>query len=307
MKVTPAPGARLSHGAKSLRRGLGALLLLALVWIVWGGPRSSASVRARTAPAPLPASRPAQVAPTPAPDAAVALPAPPPSASGLPVFAPNPGCANDMVLVSGEYCTQVEHVCKRWLDDDLLPYARCAEYEPSARCTGKRQTLRFCIDRFEYTKSSETLPTNYSSFVGASKICESLGRRICTESEWNFACEGPEMQPYPYGWSREPVCNQDRTDLFEKNPKMQVLRDHRVAAGSMKDCKSPFGVYDMTGNLDEPVLREAQRYEYPFRNGLKGGWWMAGRNRCRAVTTAHNDHYRDIQIGVRCCRDVAGG
>ena len=114
------------------------------------------------------------------------------------------------------------------------------------------------------------------------------------------------MSPYPYGWSRKAVCNQDLTDLFEQNPKEQVLKDHRVRSGTMNECKSPFGVYDMVGNLDEPVLREAQRFAYPFRNGLKGGWWMAGRNRCRPVTTAHNDHYRDIQIGVRCCRDVAG-
>ncbi|MFZ5891226.1 MAG: formylglycine-generating enzyme family protein [Myxococcota bacterium] len=213
-------------------------------------------------------------------------------------------CPAEMVLVSGDYCTQVEHTCKRWLDDDLLPYARCAEYEPPARCVGKRQSFKFCIDQREYTAPGETLPKNYASFIESSKVCESLGKRVCTESEWNFACEGPEMLPYPYGWIRRDVCNQDRTDLFEPNPKMQMLRDHRKTSGELASCKSPFGVFDMVGNMDEPVLREAQRYAYPFRNGLKGGWWMAGRNRCRPATTAHDDHYRDIQIGIRCCRDA---
>jgi hypothetical protein len=60
----------------------------------------------------------------------------------------------------------------------------------------------------------------------------------------------------------------------------------------------------MVGNLDEPVLREVARYAVPFRNALKGGWWMAGRNRCRPATVGHDDYYRDIQIGARCCKDL---
>ncbi len=211
-----------------------------------------------------------------------------------------------MVWVHGNYCTQVEHECRRWLDDTQLPFARCAEYVPSAICKGQRERLEFCIDRFEYTAPGERLPQNYASFMIASKVCASQGRRVCTESEWNFACEGEEMLPYPYGFTRELFCNQDRTDLFEENPRVQVLKDHRKASDELPRCRSPFGVYNLVGNLDEPVLREAQRYAYPFRNGLKGGWWMAGRNRCRAVTTAHDDHYKDIQIGVRCCQDLLG-
>jgi len=34
---------------------------------------------------------------------------------------------------------------------------------------------------------------------------------------------------------------------------------------------------------------------------LKGGWWMPARNRCRPATTAHDDYYKDIQVGTRCC------
>lgn len=214
-------------------------------------------------------------------------------------------CPGEMALVGGEYCTAVEHTCTTWLDDASLPYARCGEYEPRARCVGKRRAMRFCIDRFEYTAPGESLPKNYASFVEASAVCETLGKRVCTEDEWSFACEGPDMLPYPYGWSRAAVCNQDRSDLYEPDPRRQILRDNRVRSGSLSGCRSPFGVYDMVGNLDEPVLRESQKYAYPYRNALKGGWWMAARNRCRPATTAHGDHYRDIQIGIRCCREAA--
>jgi hypothetical protein len=216
-------------------------------------------------------------------------------------------CPAGMVLVQGEYCTEVRHTCKRWLDDEKLQYARCAEYEKPARCIGKRTALRFCIDREEYTPPGAELPMNHASFVTASKVCKDLGKRICTESEWNFACEGAEMRPYPYGWTREPKCNQDRDDLYLQTPSKMLLKDHREPSSGRPECVSPFGVLNMVGNLDEPVLREVARYNQPFRNGLKGGWWMAGRNRCRPATTAHDDYYQDIQVGVRCCGDTPGG
>jgi len=221
---------------------------------------------------------------------------------------PKAACPEGMVHVSGDYCTEVRHQCKEWLDDPRLPYARCAEYALGARCVGQRISLNFCIDRYEYTAPGEDLPANFQSFVTGSKICRQQGKRLCTEREWNFACEGEEMRPYPYGWKREPKCNQDRDDLYEikrtKRGRKQVLRDHRAPASSYPDCVSPFGVQNMVGNLDEPVLREVAKHNPPFRNGLKGGWWMAGRNRCRPATTAHDDYYRDIQVGVRCCADL---
>jgi sulfatase modifying factor 1 len=225
----------------------------------------------------------------------VAVPAPVP-----------PSCPAEMALVEGSYCSDVRQDCNRWLDDESLPFARCAEYSPRSRCVGKRVSMRFCIDRLEYTPPGEKLPQNQASFDIASKTCEGLGKRVCTDNEWTFACEGEDMLPYPYGYERRPVCNQDVTHLFEKNPHMQVLRDLREPADSHPECKSPFGVLNMTGNMDEPTAREGFEKNQPFRNALKGGWWMPSRNRCRPATTAHDDYFKDIQIGVRCCEAAPG-
>jgi formylglycine-generating enzyme required for sulfatase activity len=209
-----------------------------------------------------------------------------------------------MVLIEGEYCPEVEHECVRWLDDEKLPFARCGVYSPASKCKGGRIEKRYCIDRFEHAEDPKThLPLNHQSFTKANRVCKAMGKRLCSESEWNFACEGEQMMPYPYGRARRPVCNQDRDDLFEENPKRRVLRDLRWA-NAENECRSPFGVYNMVGNLDEPTLLEGRQQGYPFRNALKGGWWMAGRNRCRPATTAHDEHYGDIQIGIRCCRDA---
>jgi hypothetical protein len=111
------------------------------------------------------------------------------------------------------------------------------------------------------------------------------------------------MRPYPYGFAREPQCHQDRIDLYEMREGKQVLRDLRARNGDFPQCISPFGVRNLVGNLDEPVLREGA--VYPFnQTALKGGWWMPARNRCRAATTAHDAYYRGVQVGARCCADA---
>jgi formylglycine-generating enzyme required for sulfatase activity len=208
-----------------------------------------------------------------------------------------------MLLVEGNYCSEPEQPCLVWLDKQTLPYARCAKYDDSPRCKGEREHKRFCIDRFEHAEAGGP-PLNNQSYVLAGRICREQGKRLCSESEWNFACEGEAMLPYPYGFERRQVCNQDRSDLFEMVKGRQVLKDLTLSNTLGSACKSPFGVINMVGNLDEPVRRESGT-QPNFNNGLKGGWWMAGRNRCRPATTAHDDYYRGLQIGVRCCAEPA--
>jgi formylglycine-generating enzyme required for sulfatase activity len=207
-----------------------------------------------------------------------------------------------MVRVAGQYCPDVAQPCLRWLDDPKLPFARCAVYARPSRCLATRQTLRFCIDRYEYTPPAAQLPLNFSSFAKAAALCTQLGKRVCTEQEWNFACEGEAMQPYPYGFERRPVCNQDRYDLYEHGRQRTTLRDLREPSTARPACVSPFGVFNMAGNLDEPVRRHDGAA--PFDNALKGGWWMPSQNRCRFATTAHDDFYQGIQVGVRCCSSL---
>jgi len=211
-------------------------------------------------------------------------------------------CPDEMVLVDGRYCPQVQQRCRRWLDDPRLPFARCALYEQPSVCLAARTAMRFCIDRYEYTPPAQALPLNYVSLAKATKLCASLGKRICSEEEWNFACEGEAMQPYPYGFERRGVCNQDRYDLYVDGPHGQTLRDLREPARVRPDCVSPFGVFNMTGNMDEPARRGAGTGA--FNNALKGGWWMPSQNRCRFATTAHDDFYEGIQVGARCCADA---
>jgi len=211
-------------------------------------------------------------------------------------------CPPEMVLVEGEYCPAVELVCLRWMDPPG-PYHdyRCAEYKRPANCTAPREKKRFCIDREEYVAPGEVLPLANQSWTTASEVCTSRGARLCLESEWQFACEGPEMHPYPYGdgFTRDlKACNIDRMDLGMPG---SGLRDLRAPVSDYPRCLSPFGVHDMSGNIEEWTTLD--KGKAPDRSSMKGAWWLPGKNTCRAATLGHGEVYLGKQVGVRCCRD----
>ena len=210
-----------------------------------------------------------------------------------------------MILIDGEYCPDAEQICLKWIDPPPYENLRCAEYAKPVKCKGSTVHKRFCIDREEYATKDENgvpeLPMVRKNWNEAQAICATRGARLCKETEWEFACEGPEMSPYPYGWKREAgTCNHDRTDLGGAEDK---LKDHRAPASAFPKCTSPFGVHDMVGNVDEWVEREGM--SAPNRSALRGGWWLPGRNRCRAATLGHDETYSGKQVGFRCCKDAA--
>jgi sulfatase modifying factor 1 len=211
-------------------------------------------------------------------------------------------CPQDMILVEGMYCPETKQTCKRWVDPPTNPYwnFRCAEYVEPAICLSKeREHKRFCIDREEYVAPGDTLPLNHQSYTSASKVCASRGGRLCLESEWQFACEGEEMRPYPYGFKRDAtLCNIDRLHLGRPQG---GLNDLRAPITEYPLCSSPFGVHNMSGNVEEWATLDHGRL--PDRSTMKGAWWLPGKNNCRAATTGHGEIYEGPQMGIRCCKD----
>jgi sulfatase modifying factor 1 len=236
----------------------------------------------------------------PAPHLAIASLAKDPASPNEPAASEHPSCGDGMVLVEGEYCTEAREDCVEWIDPPTKPFARCAKFGPSV-CVGERVHKRFCIDRDEYAVPGQTLPESDVSWTQARETCERQNKRLCMETEWELACEGPQMLPYPTGYDRDPNdCNYDKGDLLD--PQSGKLRDQREPASELERCASPYGVRNMTGNVDEWVWRDRTWGEW--RSALKGGWWMPARNRCRPATTAHDEHFHEIQTGVRCCAEA---
>jgi hypothetical protein len=223
-------------------------------------------------------------------------------------------CPAGMIEVEGEYCPYVEQLCMHWLDPpNALPKLRCGEFRQTPACRPKTQHEHFCIDRYEWPNRAGAIPPVSMSWLEARASCEAIGKRLCNDDEWTLACEGAEHLPYPYGYARnDKACNIDRRYIF---PDPVVYDDlHTRAAevarllqvepsGARESCVSPYGVHDMTGNVDEWVKNETGKCS-PHCSGLKGGYWGPIRARCRPMTTFHGEGYSYYQNGFRCCADV---
>jgi sulfatase modifying factor 1 len=216
-------------------------------------------------------------------------------------------CPDGMLVVEGEYCPNVDQQCIRWLDPEQQ--MRCAEFAPS-RCSGRRRHVAVCMDEYEYPNRRGASPQVMVTWYAARRACEARGARLCTMAEWTFACEGEQMNPYPYGLVRNrDLCHFDRQTMRPDrarlgNPSTSADESARlyeaVPSGQYDRCVSPFGIHDMTGNVDEWVRNETG---HPFASALKGGWWGPIRARCRPTTLAHNETFVYYQIGFRCCAD----
>ena len=197
----------------------------------------------------------------------------------------------------------MEH-CLKWLDPDnkgVNGPVMCAAFAPST-CVGKKVPKSFCIDRFEFPNAEGQKPILKTTWTEMKASCEFIGKRLCDRSEWTFACEGPEIHPYPYGdgYHRDDTaCNIDRPYRDPFHGASQEELDQSVPSGSMPRCVSPFGVQDMTGNADEFIFNTALK---PYKSGLQGGHWVKGaRNRCRPMTDNHGPTFSMYQTGGRCC------
>jgi hypothetical protein len=291
------------------------LLIAAAVALAAAGACSSAP-RPEPGPPPAPSPPPPQLtAPAPGP-----FPAPPEPTAGTPTPTPEPApaaggaCPADMVLVEGEYCTEVEHTC---LLEWFAPQNKkrvCEQFaEGSAKCVGSRVPKRYCIDKYEWPNQKGVRPEVMNTFWQAQVKCAALGRRMCTESEWSFACEGPAMKPFPNGYTRDPrTCNGDHDwdnpdmDLVGKRDARELARLWRgVPSGSQPGCVSDFGVHDMPGNADEVVAGESYKAKYSAVN--TGGPWYSGvRNQCRPKVYTHAEDFYYYFLSFRCCANPDG-
>lgn len=236
------------------------------------------------------------------------------------------GCPDDMVRVSGDYCPAVmqdcvEHHKEYAADKDRRKTVseRCLRYRSPSRCVSKkRRAMSFCVDRFEYPNQRGAIPRVLSSWHSAKALCEAAGKRLCSEDEFNFACEGPDMLPYTYGFTRDPeVCPIDKPYRYPDHSKVMLeydacltdewckaeldRLDQREPSGSRPGCVSWAGVFDLNGNVNEWV--EIPKQKPPNRSGLKGGWWGPVRGRCRPTVTFHKESDYGYEAGFRCCKD----
>ncbi|MBI4957467.1 MAG: SUMF1/EgtB/PvdO family nonheme iron enzyme, partial [Myxococcales bacterium] len=177
-----------------------------------------------------------------------------------------------------------------------------------------------CIDRYEAPNVAGDKPLLMQSALDGQAWCEARGKRLCRESEWLRACGGPAGLPYPYGTSYDhAACNHDKA---YRPPRWAAIRartgpvasaevarlDQSEPSGARAGCRSPDGVFDLTGNVAEWVVR-TEKNPTNHSHVVKGCYWARCFRppftpSCEYVNYMHQAGEWSYEMGFRCCRDV---
>ena len=173
--------------------------------------------------------------------------------------------------------------------------------------------------RLEYDGSSfspvlgyENHPMVFVTWFGAKAYCENYGWRLPSKVEWEKAARGMDARPYPWGLeiSSKNANYYSSHDLYEKlvgglgdttpvgfyNGK--IYGDYQTL-----DSPSPYGAYDMAGNVWQWTgdVYPDQHYRY-MRGGSKENY--AYNLRVWTRNSAGPDYFSP-NVGFRCLRLAA--
>lgn len=141
----------------------------------------------------------------------------------------------------------------------------------------------------EYPPERANHPVVEVTWDEAKQYCEALGKRLPSEQEWEKAARGTDGRHYPWGNTYDP-----------KKLNAENHSNGTTPVGQFPDGRSPYGLYDMAGNVWEWTSAEEGTYK-----ALRGGGWNNLPNLVVSTAKVWNDPgYRDGAFGFRCAKDA---
>ena len=165
-------------------------------------------------------------------------------------------------------------------------------------------------DGFRAVAGYENHPMVLVTWFGARAYCEYYDARLPSELEWEKAARGEDNRPYPWGHEFE-LNNANfysSNDIFEKTfgklgdtTPVGFYNGMTYSGFATIDSPSPYGLYDMAGNVWQWTgdVYEDQHYRY-MRGGSKADFGFVLR-----VWMRNNagPEYFSPNVGFRCARD----
>ncbi|MDQ3007542.1 MAG: SUMF1/EgtB/PvdO family nonheme iron enzyme [Chloroflexota bacterium] len=203
---------------------------------------------------------------------------------------------------SDEQPIHVVYLDAFWIDQTEVTNAIYAKCVDAGKCNSPRDT-----DYFSNTGYANH-PVAYVSWDDASSYCSWAIRRLPTEAEWEKAARGTDARIYPWG------DDTPNSALLNYNNEIRETTE----VGNYPDGISPYGAYDMAGNVWEWVN---DWYDvYPGGNPSassdfgqnyrvhRGGSWLDDQDFVRSTKRDKgfpDSRLRLDNLGFRCAVDVS--
>ncbi|MFN9809721.1 MAG: formylglycine-generating enzyme family protein [Deltaproteobacteria bacterium] len=149
------------------------------------------------------------------------------------------------------------------------------------------------------------LPWGNVTYAEAQAACTSAGARLCTEDEWQRACQTTATPACR--WSFRTGCGTFSSsgcngNEYDSSPGTPLDQDAVSPTRSFPECQAPWGssaVYDLSGNLAEWTAARS-----PGVNPIRGGSYSTPRGglECSFDFVVAADSFRFANVGFRCCR-----
>jgi MYXO-CTERM domain-containing protein len=152
------------------------------------------------------------------------------------------------------------------------------------------------------------LPWTMTTWDGANAACLAAGKRLCTEEEWQAACESDETRVWPYGLlDTDYVPDYCNDNAYDFDPGTPEDDDGLLPTGDSTSCVTKDGIFDMSGNVKEWTSTLVTVAPDPEAWRIRGGGFdsPAAGTRCDFNFSAGTDTYVFGNLGFRCCSDTA--